>query len=125
MIPDDLLYTEQHEWLRVEGDVAVAGITHHAQEKLGDITFIDLPAIGDALSQGGEACEVESAKAASSIYSPASGEVLAVNEELTDHPEYLNEEPYGKGWIFKVKLADTGQLAKLLSPADYAPLTEE
>jgi glycine cleavage system H protein len=125
MIPDDLLYTEQHEWLRVEGEMAVAGITDHAQEKLGDITFIDLPAVGDTLTQGGEACEVESAKAASSIYSPAAGEVVEVNEALVEHPEYLNEEPYGKGWIFRVKLAGTDQLETLLSPADYAPLTEE
>lgn len=125
MIPADLLYTEQHEWIKISGDTAVMGITDHAQNSLGDVTFVELPAIGKRVLQSEEVCSVESTKAASSVYAPAGGEVIEVNSELETAPELINQDPYGKGWICKLKLADKGDLEKLLTPEKYKPLTEE
>ncbi|MGF1629863.1 MAG: glycine cleavage system protein GcvH [Kiloniellaceae bacterium] len=112
-------YTEDHEWVMVSGDEAVVGISNHAQEQLGDIVFVELPGIGKALAKGKEAAVVESVKAASEIYAPADGEVLAVNEALTDEPAKVNSDPEGDGWFFKMKLSDPSQVASLMDSAAY------
>lgn len=117
-IPADLLYSKSHEWLRVEGDEAVIGISHFAQEQLGDITYIDLPSVGDQLDQGQELGAVESVKAASELYAPVAGEVIAVNEELDATPELVNQAPYTEGWIVRIKLA--GEPTDLLNADAYA-----
>lgn len=118
MIPKDLLYTKSHEWVRVEGGEAVVGITHFAQEQLGDLTFVELPAPGDTVEAGKEMGSVESVKAASELYAPVSGEVATVNEDLSSAPELVNQDPYGKGWMIRVKLA--GEPEGLLSADEYA-----
>ena len=125
MIPIDLLYTEQHEWIRVNGDDATMGITDYAQNSLGDVTFVELPAIGKNIIQDEEVCAVESTKAASSVYAPASGKVTEVNSDLETQPELINTDPYGKGWICKFKLADCQELGKLMSPEKYKTLAEK
>ena len=125
MIPSDLLYTEQHEWIKVDGDTATMGITDHAQNSLGDVTFIELPGIGKTFLQSEEICSIESTKAASSVFAPAGGEVIEVNSALETQPELINQEPYGQGWICKLKLTDKSELQKLLTPEKYKPLTEE
>ncbi len=116
-VPPELLYAASHEWARIEGGEAVVGITHFAQEQLGDLTFVDLPAVGATLAAGQEMGSVESVKAASELYSPVSGEVIAVNEGLADFPEKVNASPYGDGWMIRVRVegAPTG----LLSAAEY------
>ena len=119
-VPSDLRYTESHEWVRVEGNIATVGITDHAQHELTDIVYVELPKNDDDVEAGKACAVVESVKAASDIYAPVSGEIVAVNEELTRTPELLNQDPYGKGWMFQVKLRDAGELHELLSPADYA-----
>jgi glycine cleavage system H protein len=116
-------YTEDHEWVLVSGDEATVGISDHAQEQLGDIVFIELPAIGKALAKGKEAAVVESVKAASEIYAPADGEVLAVNEALNDEPGKVNSDPEGDGWFFKMKLSDPSQVANLMDAAAYKTFT--
>lgn len=113
----DLLYAESHEWVRIEGEEAVVGITWFAQDQLGDLTFVDLPSVGATLAQGKEMGSVESVKAASEIYSPVDGAVVAVNEELRSAPEKVNQSPYGEGWLVRVRLA--GAPSGLLSAADY------
>ena len=119
-VPSDLKYAKSHEWVRVTGDVATVGITDHAQHELTDIVFVELPAVGRKV-KAGEACAVvESVKTASDIYSPVSGEVVAINQAVVDKPETANSEPYGGGWFYQVKLAQPGELAGLLGPADYA-----
>jgi len=116
-IPADLLYTDTHEWVRIEGDEAVIGITQFAQEQLGDLTFVDLPAVGDTLATGQEMGSVESVKAASELYSPLAGTVSAVNDALSGAPELVNQSPYTDGWMLRVKLSATPE--GLLSAADY------
>lgn len=116
-IPADLLYTDTHEWVRIEGDEAVIGITQFAQEQLGDLTFVDLPAVGDTLAVGQEMGSVESVKAASELYSPLAGTVSAVNDALSGAPELVNQSPYAEGWMVRVKLASAPE--GLLSAADY------
>ncbi len=116
-IPADLLYTDTHEWVRIEGDEAVIGITQFAQEQLGDLTFVDLPAVGDTLATGQEMGSVESVKAASELYSPLAGIVSAVNDALSGAPELVNQSPYTDGWMVRVKL--DGKPEGLLSAADY------
>lgn len=123
MIPDDLLYARTHEWARVEDGEAAIGITHFAQEQLGDLTYVELPEVGQKLTQGEEMGSVESVKAASEIYSPVTGEVIAVNEELADNPGIVNEDPYGEGWMIRVRLA--GDPEELLEAPDYERLIEE
>ena len=123
MIPKELSYTKTHEWAKVEGDVAIVGITHFAQEQLGDITFIELPQIGQKFNRGDEMGSIESVKAASEIYSPVSGEVIAINEELENAPEQINQDPYGTGWIAKLKL--TSPAEGLLNNDEYARIVEE
>ena len=117
-------YTEDHEWLSVEGDVALIGISNHAQEQLGDIVFVELPEVGKQLEKGGEAAVVESVKAASEIYAPADGEVIEVNEALGDEPAKVNSDAEGEGWFFKMKLSDAGQLADLMDEAAYKSFVE-
>jgi glycine cleavage system H protein len=112
-------YTKDHEYIRVEGDTGTVGITDYAQGQLGDVVFVELPTIGKALSKGGEAAVVESVKAASEVYAPVSGEVVAVNSELEAAPGTVNEDPAGKGWFVKIKLANAGELDGLLSEAEY------
>lgn len=105
MNPQDLLYAKSHEWVKVDGEVAVVGITHFAQEQLGDLTFIELPQIGAMAEAGAEIGTVESVKAASEIYSPISGEIIEINAELENAPELVNQDAFGAGWMFKVKLS--------------------
>jgi glycine cleavage system H protein len=119
MVPDKLRYTKDHEWIRVEGDLGVVGITDHAQAELGDIVFVELPKAGAQFEQGATFGSVESVKAVSDIYSPVAGEVVEVNTALADAPEKVNEEPYGAGWIMKLKLRDPQQIEKLMTAAEY------
>lgn len=118
--PEYLKYTDSHEWVRVDGDVATVGITHHAQDALGDIVHVELPAVGKAVKKGAGAAEVESVKAVSDIYAPVSGTVVEVNERLDGNESVINQDPHGEGWLFKVKLADAGELGGLLDAAAYA-----
>jgi glycine cleavage system H protein len=121
-VPVDLKFAKSHEWVRVEGDTATIGISDHAQQELTDIVFVELPAVGRKLKAGETCAVVESVKTASDVYSPVSGEVVAVNEASAKTPSLVNDEPYGQGWFFKVKLANPAELGALLSPADYTAL---
>ena len=121
-IPGDLQYTKSHEWVRVEGDVATVGITDHAQDELGDVVFVEMPEQGATLAAGDAFGAVESVKAVSDLYAPVGGEVVEVNGTLEDSPEKINEDPYGEGWILKLR---TSGEADLLSAADYEKLLEE
>lgn len=114
-----LKYTKEHEWVRMDGDVAVIGISNYAQEQLGDVVFVELPQVGKKLTPGGEAAVVESVKAASEVYAPLAGEVVAVNQALADNPALVNSAPTGDGWFFKMKLADAGALGALMDEAAY------
>lgn len=118
-IPTDLKYTKSHEWARIEGDIATIGITDHAQSELGDIVYIQAPEVGQALEAGATFGSVESVKTVSDIYSPLSGEVVEVNETLTSAPETVNSDPYGDGWLVKVKLSDTANQGSLISSDEY------
>ncbi len=121
--PSELRYAKSHEWVKSEGDGTVTiGITDHAQELLGDLVFVDMPEVGDNVEAGSECAVVESVKAASDIYSPVSGEIIAVNEALDDAPETINDDAFGEGWIFKVKLSDAADLDGLLDAAGYDAL---
>ena len=122
MIPTDLKYTDQHEWVKLAGATATVGVTDHAQNALGDITFVELPDPDAELSKGGEACVIESAKAAASIYAPADGTVADVNTALEDDPSPVNSDPYGAGWIYTIALADPSQLDGLMDAAAYEAL---
>jgi glycine cleavage system H protein len=115
----DTKYTKEHEWLRVEGDVGTIGITDYAQEQLGDVVFVDVPQAGRKVAKGEACAVVESVKAASDIYAPVSGEVVEANAALADTPGDVNAEPMGKGWFFKIKLSDKGELAGLMDEAAY------
>ena len=115
----EIRYTKEHEWARVEGDVAFVGISNHAQEQLGDIVYIELPEVGKALKRSAEAAVVESVKAASEIYAPLGGEVIEVNEALADTPEIVNEDALGKGWFFKIKISDASEFGKLMDAPTY------
>ena len=117
--PEQYRYTKEHEWVSVEGDVGTIGITHHAQSELGDIVYVDLPKPGTAAEQGGTIGSVESVKAVSDIYSPVAGEVLEVNELLSQSPEKLNEDPHGAAWLVKVRLSSPEQINNLLTAEDY------
>ena len=112
-------YTKEHEWIRLDGDTAVVGITEHAQSQLGDVVFVELPEIGKSVAAGDEAAVVESVKAASEVYAPASGEVVAVNAALADTPATVNEDAEGKGWFLKLKLKDPAELEKLMTAEQY------
>jgi glycine cleavage system H protein len=119
-IPEGVLHAKTHEWARVREGVATIGISDHAQQELTDVVFVELPAVGRVLQAGAPCAVVESVKTASDIYSPVSGEVTAVNQKLTQHPELVNTDPYGEGWFFEVKLSQPAELNGLLKPADYA-----
>ncbi len=118
-VPDDLRYSKEHEWVRVNGDTATVGITAFAQEQLGDVVFVELPAKGSTVKQFSSLGVVESVKAASDVYAPVSGEVLERNAKVIESPELVNQDPYANGWLVKVRLTDQGELQKLLSPDDY------
>ena len=119
MHPENFRYTKEHEWVSVEGDTGTIGITDHAQKELGDIVYVDLPKIGSIVEQGKTIGSVESVKAVSDIYSPLSGEIVEVNEMLSQTPEKLNEDPHGAAWLVRLRLSNTGELNSLLSAADY------
>ena len=112
-------YTKEHEWIRLDGDTAIVGITEHAQSQLGDVVFVELPEVGKSFAAGDEAAVVESVKAASEVYAPASGEVIAVNDALADAPATVNEDAEGKGWFLKLKLADPSEIEKLMTAQQY------
>ena len=112
-------YTKDHEYIRIEGDTGVVGISDYAQSQLGDVVFVELPAVGKAVTKGGEAAVVESVKAASEVYAPVSGEVVAVNDALEAAPGTVNEDPAGKGWFIKLRIGDAGELEGLMSEAEY------
>lgn len=120
-----LKYTKDHEWLRMDGDVATVGITPFAQEKLGDLVFVELPSTGTKLHKGAVAATVESVKAASEVYAPVAGEVLSVNDKLESEPGLVNAEPTGNGWLFKMKITDDGELNTLLDEQAYQTLTAD
>lgn len=118
-VPDDLLYVSSHEWIRVEGDEATIGITDHAQAALNDIVYVELPGVGDQFTTDDEFGVVESVKSVSDLFMPLAGEIIASNEALEDAPETINTDPYGEGWLIKIKLTDPTEVATLLSPDDY------
>ena len=124
-IPEDLRYSPEHEWVRVDGTRARIGITDYAQDALGDIVFVDLPSIGSELAQGGQFGEVESTKSVSEIYAPLAGTVAAVNDALTSNPELINQDPYGDGWICELELASGVDVSALLDAAAYGDLTAD
>ena len=125
MVPNDLSYTKDHEWIRIEGGTGTVGITDHAQEALGDLTFVELPEVGRQLSPGDEACAIESSKAAASIYAPVAGKVIEVNSALEDDPGLVNSDCYGRGWFYKIELSGPPAAGALLTPADYEKLLSE
>jgi glycine cleavage system H protein len=117
--PENYGYTKEHEWVLVEGETGIIGITHHAQSELGDIVYVDLPKAGTQITQNTTFGSVESVKAVSDIYAPISGEVIAINELLASQPEKLNADPHGEAWLIKVKISDPAQIPGLMSAADY------
>ncbi|MDF1565567.1 MAG: glycine cleavage system protein GcvH [Deltaproteobacteria bacterium] len=123
-IPDDLRYTQDHEWIRKDGDELIIGITDHAQSSLGDVVYVELPEVGDEVSAGAPFGTVESTKAVSELFAPVSGEVTAVNEDLVDAPEKVNEDPYGDAWMIRVKPASADAYDGLLDDAAYAAHVE-
>ena len=123
--PKDLKYTKEHEWVKTENDTAIVGITDFAQNALNDIVFVELPDKGKKLTQFKTAATIESVKSVSDIYSPVSGEIIEINEQLKDHPEIINKEPFGKGWLFKIKIANKSELDKLMSSEEYTKMTKE
>ncbi len=124
MVKDELLYTETHEWVKVDGDIAYIGITDFAQHELGDIVYVELPDEGEEVSAGESFGSVEAVKAVEDLNSPVSGEIIAVNGDLEDRPELLNQSPYEDGWLIKVKLSDPDELEKLMNADDYREMIE-
>lgn len=123
-IPDDLRYTKEHEWVRKDGDLVVVGVTHYAQDQLGDVVFVELPETGTQVKKDETFGTVESVKAVSDLFAPLAGEVAEINESLVDAPEAVNADPYGDAWMVKMKPADAAEYDGLLSPADYAKVVE-
>ncbi len=123
--PEDLKYSKEHEWVLVEGNVATVGITDYAQDQLGDIVFVEMPAIGDKVSKEDAFGVVESVKAVSDIYAPVSGKVLEVNDDLPENPEMVNEDPYGDGWMIKIEMNDLEELQDLMTAAEYEEYVAE
>jgi glycine cleavage system H protein len=121
-IPEELKYTKDHEWIRVEGSVATVGITHFAQSELGDIVYVDVDTVGDVVEKDAVFGSVEAVKTVSDLFMPISGEVIEFNDALEDEPEKVNKDPYGAGWMIKIKISDTSQLEELLSDNDYKEL---
>ncbi len=125
-LPGDLLYTDDHEWLRREDDGSVTiGVTDHAQTALGDLVYVELPEVGQDVQSGGDMAVIESVKAASDVYAPIDGTVVAVNEELADDPEKINADPYGEGWILRLQPSDAVDESALMTPDDYQALLDE
>ncbi|HDR8028210.1 MULTISPECIES: glycine cleavage system protein GcvH [Bacillus cereus group] len=124
-IPNNLRYSEEHEWVKTEGNEVVIGITHFAQGELGDIVFVELPEVGATIEADEPFGSVESVKTVSELYAPVSGKVVAVNEELSDQPELVNESPYEDAWMVKVELSDASQVEKLLTAEKYAEMTNQ
>jgi len=124
MYPDDLKYSKEHEWVRMNGNVAEVGVTVFAQESLGDVVYVDLPESGTEIGQFAKFGEIESVKAVSDLFSPVGGKIVEVNPEATDRPEVVNEEPYGSGWLIKVELSDMAQLDGLMDAASYEATLE-
>jgi glycine cleavage system H protein len=123
--PDDLLYSKEHEWVRLEGENATIGITDYAQESLGDIVYVELPKVGTEIEQFGNVGVIESVKAVSDLFTPMSGKVAEINTTLDGDPAAVNREPYGAGWLFKLKLSDQDEAKSLLNAADYEKITAE
>ena len=123
-VPPELKYTKSHEWVRVEGNRATVGITDHAQAQLTDIVFVDLPAAGKKVDRGGNVLVLESVKTVADVYAPGAGTIVEVNAELKAHPEWINQDPYGKGWIYKIELAGAIDPASLLTPEAYTQLAQ-
>jgi len=124
-VPEELKYTKEHEWLRSEGDLATVGITDYAQSELGDIVFVELPQAGDTVSQGKPFGTIEAVKTVADLFSPVSGEVSEVNPKIEEDPAVMNKDPYGEGWMIKVRMSDSSQINSLLSPTDYRALIEK
>ncbi len=125
MTPDDRKYVKTHEWVKIDDDLAIIGITDYAQDALGDITFIELPTVSDSIDQGHECGVIESVKAASDFYAPISGEVAAINNLLEDQPELINQDPYDQGWLFKVRNFDPEEIENLMDAPDYENFLEK
>jgi len=123
-IPENLKYTRDHEWIRVEGNDAVVGITEFAQGELGDIVFIEIETVGETLEKGETFGSVEAVKTVSDLFMPVGGEVAELNEELADSPELVNKDPYGEGWMIKIKISNPAELDELLTPAEYKAMLE-
>jgi glycine cleavage system H protein len=123
--PEDLKYTKEHEWLLVEGTTAIVGITDYAQDRLGDVVYVELPAVGDKVSKEDAFGVVESVKAVSDVYAPVSGKVLEVNDDLPDNPNMINEDPYGDGWLIKVEMNDPEEVAELMTAEEYKEYVAE
>jgi len=124
-VPEELLYTKEHEWTKIEGDTAVVGITDYAQHQLGDIVYVELVEVGKEVKQMERIGTVESVKAVNDIYSPLSGTVIEVNDSLKDHPELINQDPYGKGWMVKLKIRDISETKNLMKAGDYEKYVKE
>ncbi|MBM3319284.1 MAG: glycine cleavage system protein GcvH [Candidatus Eisenbacteria bacterium] len=124
-VPEDLKYTREHEWVLVEGKIATVGITDYAQSELGDIVYLEFPAVGDRVRLSESAGTIEAVKTVADLFAPLSGEVLEVNETLPEEPERVNRDPYGEGWMFKLSIEDPSELEELLGAADYKRLVEE
>lgn len=123
-VPENLHYSKDHEWVRVEGDTAVIGITDHAQDQLGDVVYLELPKVGDEFAANESFGSVESVKAVSEIFSPVTGAVVEVNGSLADAPEKVNKDPYGDGWMIKIRMSSAGEVDSLLSAAEYEDFTK-
>ena len=123
-IPEDLHYSKDHEWVRVEGDIAVVGITDYAQDSLGDVVYVELPKAGEQFAANESFGSVESVKAVSEVFSPVTGEIEGINETLNDEPEKVNQDPYGEGWMIRVKMSNTGEVDSLLTAAEYEDFTK-
>ena len=123
-LPADLKYTKEHEWTRIEGNIATIGVTDFAQSELGDIAWLEMPEVGDETKIGETFGTIEAVKTVEDLYAPISGKIIEINSELLDSPELVNDDPYGKGWIVKLEISDEAEIAKLLSADDYAGLIE-
>jgi glycine cleavage system H protein len=123
-VPENLHYSKDHEWVRVEGDTAVVGITDHAQDQLGDVVYVELPKAGEEFAAHESFGSVESVKAVSEIFTPVSGKVVAANDSLNDEPEKVNQDPYGEGWMIKIKMSSSGEVDSLLTAAEYEDFTK-
>lgn len=125
MYPPDYLYTQDHEWVKVDGDLAVLGITQFAQQELGEVVFVELPQVGEVFDSRDEIGSIESVKAVAEVYTPVAGEVVEVNQAVVDDPEVLNEDPHGEGWLVKVRYSSAGDLESLMNAEQYAAYTEK